>query len=216
MSEKTFSKKEAIKFGWETTKSNFKFFLVVLVIIVAVSVGTGILTRLTEGNAGLFIIATIVSWIVNLVIQLGMIKISLKFCDGQKPEIDDIFSQYKLILNFVVASILYGLIVFGGLILLIVPGIIWGIRYSYYSYLIVDKGMGPIQALKESAKVTYGAKGQLFVFCFLLAGVVILGAMALGVGLLWAVPTTIVAGAYVYRKLQKMTHSTFVGPELQP
>lgn len=41
------------------------------------------------------------------------------------------------------------------------------------------------------------------------AGIILLGALALGVGLLWALPTVALAQAYVYKKLKANTPSEF-------
>ncbi len=51
-----------------------------------------------------------------------------------------------------------------GLMLLIVPGIYLGLKYQFYGYAIADKGIGPIDALKESDRMTEGAKQNLLIF----------------------------------------------------
>ena len=84
---------------------------------------------------------------------------------------------------------------------MIIPGIIWAIKFQFYDYLIIDKKLGPIEALKKSAVITKGAKGNLFVFGLLLGGINLLGAICLLIGLFAAIPTTLVAKAFVYRKL---------------
>ena len=87
------------------------------------------------------------------------------------------------------------------MILLIVPGIIWGLRYSMYGYYMVTEGAGPMEALQKSAAATNGHKGELFGLCLASAGVVILGALCLGVGLLWALPTVEIAWSAVFLEL---------------
>jgi uncharacterized membrane protein len=86
-------------------------------------------------------------------------------------------------------------------ILLVIPGIIWSIRFHFFSYLIVDKGVSPIEALKKSSKITKGTKWDLFLFGILLVFINILGALALLVSLFVTMPATMVANAFVYRKL---------------
>jgi uncharacterized membrane protein len=89
----------------------------------------------------------------------------------------------------------------GGLILLIVPGIYLGLKYQFFSYLIVDKELGVLDSLKESSQITQGVKWQLFGFSLALIGINILGALAFGIGLLVTIPLTVVAHVFVYRKL---------------
>ncbi len=92
-----------------------------------------------------------------------------------------------------------------GLILLIIPGIIWAIQFCFYDYLIVDRGFGPVDALKKSSEITKGVKLDLFVFGMLLGIINLLGFICLVVGLFVTIPTTMVAMAFVYRKLLAQT-----------
>lgn len=122
---KKFYIKEAIKFGWEKMKSNF--WILVAIIIVAGLVGSlpAWIEKATQAKTpALSFVFTILSVVLQFIISIGLIKISLKLCDNQKPQVSDIFSGYPLFLNYLIVSIVYGLIVIAGFILLIVPGII--------------------------------------------------------------------------------------------
>lgn len=99
-----------------------------------------------------------------MVIELGLLDIALSFRDGLSPQIEDLFRQYPLLLKYFAASIIYGLMVLIGLLFLVIPGIIIALKYQFYGYLIVDRHMGPIKALKESSRLTNGALTNLFVF----------------------------------------------------
>lgn len=200
-SKLNFSKSEAIKFGWEIAKKHIWFFVVIFVIMALVSMAPNSINNYTKNNFPLLaFVLTIIIWAVQMIIQMGLINVSLKFVDGKKPEYSDLF-YYTPIVNYIAGSILYGLIVFLGFILLIIPGIYFAIKYQFYAYLIIDKGFGPVAALKKSAEMTKGIKWSLFLFGLLIAGINILGVLALLVGLLWTFPTTIIATAFVYRKL---------------
>ena len=94
----------------------------------------------------------------------------------------------------------YNLIVLG-IILLIILGIILAIKFQFFGYFIVDKGDGPIEALKKSSAITTGAKWNLFLLYLLLLLINLLGAIFLLIGLFVTIPTTMVAIAFVYRKL---------------
>jgi len=131
----------------------------------------------------------------------GVNQIALRFCDGEKGEFADLFSCFPLFFKYLFGSILYRLIVLGGIILLIIPGIIWAIKFQFFSYFIVDKGLGPIESLKRSSAITRGAKWDLFLFGLLLGLINLLGAICLFIGLFATVPTAMVAMAFVYRKL---------------
>lgn len=206
MAEHKFSMKEAVKFGWGKMKENLGFFIGLLLIVAAIYFVMGFIQEAVGGNRPSPPIGTIIIGllfrVVEIIINMGLIAIAIKFADNVKGEIKDLFSQIHLFFKFLLSSICYGLIVALGLILLIVPGIIWAIKYQFFGYLIIDKGMGPIQAIKESGKITYGAKTDLLLFDLVLLGINILGAIALLIGLFATIPTSMVAYAYVYRKLQ--------------
>ncbi len=197
---KKFSKSEAINFGWKTMKANFGFFLLLWVIVVAANLLPQAFVALSKDFVVVYALATFASVLISFVIQLGIIRIVLKLIDKHKPTYKDLF-YYKPLINYFFSSIVYSVIVGIGFLLLIIPGIILSIKLQFYTYFIVDKNAGPIEALQKSWEVTKGVKWNLFLFWWLLVGINILGALALGVGLFATIPTTMVAIGYVYRKL---------------
>ena len=202
MTEKAFSKGEAIRFGWGVMKANLGFFIGLLVIVGVISAIPKIFARMTAERAPvLSLLFAIAGAIFQVIISMGLTTISLKLVDNAKPELADLFSRLHLFFKFLGGHILCSLIVLGGLILLIVPGIFWAVKFLLFSYLIMDKELGPIEALKRSAALTMGAKWDLFLFCLLLVGINLLGALALLIGLFATIPTSLVAGAHVYRTL---------------
>lgn len=201
-SEGGFSIGEAIRFGWSTMMSNPGFFVILMLIVGLVYVLVGFAQEMTKESAPILsLVLAIASGVLQIIIGIGLIRISLRFCDNEKGEFSDLFSCLPLFFPYLLASILYGLIVLGGTILLVIPGIIWGIKYMFFSYLIVDRAAGPVESLKGSSAITKGVKGKLFLFLLALMGINLLGAMALLIGLLATIPTSMLATAYVYRKL---------------
>jgi hypothetical protein len=75
---------------------------------------------------------------------------------------------YKKMWKFLITSLSVGLIVVVGLILLIIPGIIFSIWYSQTLYLVVDKNIPLRQALTRSKAMVVGVfwkvLGRFFVF----------------------------------------------------
>lgn len=209
---KKFSIQEAIKIGWELTKKNLGFLVGVVIIVFLVNLIPNFFSLLFEENtssaAVVAMVVALVAWVLNLLVSLGMIKISLSVIDNTKKSFADIYNGYPLLLNFFIGSFLYGLIVILGLFLLVVPGIYFAIKYHFYSYFIVDKKLGPIEALKESGKITQGVKINLLLFSIVLGLINILGAIPFGLGLLITVPVTMLAYAHVYRLLSKSSASS--------
>lgn len=111
------------------------------------------------------------------------------------------FFYYKPIVKYFVGTLLQEIIVIVGFILLIIPGVIFATRLQYTSYLIVDKDLGPLEAIKKSWAITKGNTWNLFFFGILLVLINLLGLICLIVGLFITVPLSLLATTFVYRKL---------------
>ena len=90
-----------------------------------------------------------------------------------------------------------------GLLLCIIPGIILSVRFQFFGWAIVDRELGPFEAMQESWELTRGSFWNLVLLWLVLAGINILGALALGVGLLITSPMSMVAVGFVYRRLEE-------------
>lgn len=214
----TFAPSEAVKVGWDTMKKNFWFFVGLLIVSWIIQViPSGIANIFKTRMFALYFILIIAAWVIQAIVKMGLIKITLDVLDKGKGELGDIFSQTDKLVNFILGSILYVLIVLGGLILLIVPGIIWAIKYQYFSYLIIDKNMKPMEAIKKSGEITMGNKGNLFVLGLLLCLINLAGLLCLLIGLFATIPLTMVATAYVYRKLMgEVAENNAAPPVIEP
>ncbi|MDD4902710.1 MAG: hypothetical protein PHE24_06265 [Patescibacteria group bacterium] len=179
-------------------------------------------------------------FIINILISLGFIKIALEFAKGNKPKFADLFSCGNLIGKSFVAGLLVGLITMAPVLIpLIAFGITFffpssmalnivqiilgllgiagavvstyfALRFMFTQYFIVDKNSGIVESLELSSKATLGVKWQLILFVLILMGIMILGFIALFVGILVAIPITMVASAAVY--LQLSGQNTAVPP----
>jgi uncharacterized membrane protein len=173
----------------------------------------------------------IIFFFLSLLIGLGLIKIALEFVKGGKPKFLDIFSCLNLLGKYFVAELLIGLfimlpifipmIAFGitfvfspSLTLTIarliigllgiagtVFSIYFGIKFMLAQYFIVDKNSGIIESLKLSSAATKGVKWQLILLTLILLGIMLLGFIALFIGLFIAVPVVIIASTAVYLQL---------------
>ncbi|MGB9666115.1 MAG: DUF975 family protein [Candidatus Cryosericum sp.] len=111
------------------------------------------------------------------------------------------FVSGKRLGSYVAGSLLFGFIVGVGFILLVVPGFIWGLRYSMYGYYIVTQDAGPMEALQMSAEATEGHKLELLGLGAASVGVVLLGVLCLFLGLIWTIPTVDTAWAAAFLRL---------------
>jgi len=199
----TFSIKEAIKYGWKATKEHLVFLVSLIVGIFILNVGLGYAEKLFEpaGNNLMGFVFSVVSLLVGFLISIGLIYITLKIYDENKATYKDLLEPAPLLWRFIGASVVYLLIVIAGFILLIVPGIIWAIKYKFYKYALIDEKLGIMDSIRKSGDITKGEKWHIFLFGLVLGLLNLLGALVLLVGLFVTIPITIMATVYVYRKL---------------
>ena len=208
MSVKSFSKKEAIKLGWEMTKKNLLFLIGITFVMGLIQFAPDILGQYTKEQDMLSGLIEIASYIVSIGVTLGSIKIYLNLVDGKKVEFADLFSLFKLNLigRYFIASVIYGIAVVLGLFLLILPGIYIAIKYLFFAYFLVDKEMGIVESFSKSGEITRDRIWNLFLFGVLITLVLLLGLIAFGVGIFVAIPVVGLATAYAYRKLSPVAH----------
>lgn len=151
----------------------------------------------------IFYLLSIALWIVAVIMQIGWTKISLLLSRDQKPRVLELFSNDSLFITYFLGSVCGGLAIAGGLILLIIPGIIFGVSFAMYGFLIVDQNMGPIESLNASRALTKGVRWQLFLFGLLMILLNLAGLLCLVVGLFFTFPASSIAAAYVYDQLLK-------------
>jgi hypothetical protein len=101
----------------------------------------------------------------------------LKAVRGERVEIRDMFAVFQRnYWNAVVAKVVVSVIVGLGFVMLIVPGIIFAVRLAFVPYLVVDKQMDVMDALRVSWDMTRGHGWQIF-FMGLLAIPIVIGGL---------------------------------------
>lgn len=192
---------ESLAFGWRKTKAHSRLLFSVLLTLFAVRIAYAIVDKVLaytpQGVA-----AEIVLTVAGVVFGIGFTNIVLKLAKGEGAAYGDIVPPLQLAWQFLAASILVGVIVVVGLILLIVPGIYFLLRYSMVRFAALE-GAGIRGSLRRSAQMTQNVKWRLLGFLLAIVGINILGALCFFVGLLVTVPMTMIAYARVYRKLQE-------------
>ena len=211
LSQKKFSKEQAIKFGWRRTVDNLGFFIVYLIIIFAVEFFFSSFIEIFDEAKfySLSIIFNLGSFIVTIVSSIFAVKIGLRLYDNEKiGSYDFLAFDISTFFKFLLAYILFSIMVIVGFILLIVPGIYLALKYQFFQFLIIEKNMDVVESFKESGRITQGSKWNLFFLALLFVLIVIAGFLALIVGIFVAIPVIMVAWAYVYKKLSSGVSSS--------
>lgn len=212
MAELKFLKKEAIASGWKIFKSHKGMFIGIVFISMLLYIIPNILQGTFKEQKVLAALIGVCAWVLQSAIAMGMARISLQVTDKGLSSISELFSCFPLLLKYIVSSVLYGLMVFVGMVLLIVPGIIVAIRGQFFVYYIIDEDAGPIEAIKKSFEIT---KGSVINLSFLSLITILLnfaGMLALILGIFITIPITLVAYAFVYRKLHPISPEEVFSP----
>jgi uncharacterized membrane protein len=149
----------------------------------------------------LFIIAYAVLVINPL--QYGIKYAYLKAARGEKVEVRDMFSFTANYVNAVLASLLTGFIIGLGFVFLIIPGIVFACKLAFVPYLVIDKKMEVIQALKTSWNMTDGHAVDIFVMGLMTIPIFIIGFCALFIGIIPAIMWISMAFASIYHAVDR-------------
>jgi uncharacterized membrane protein len=201
---------DCIQFGWETFKKRPGILIGAFLLTLIIPSIPGVLFPGPEVVPGELppapgapeLIASLVSIVLSIFASLGATTFALRAHDDVAGvQIGDLWNPQPF-WRFLGVEVLLAIIVFVGFLLLIVPGVIAAVGLGFSPFLVVDRANGPIEALKESWRITKGHKWQLFLLGLVIIGINILGLLALVVGLLVSIPVSWLAVTHAYRTLQ--------------
>lgn len=202
----TFSIEECFKFGWQTFKARPWFFVALFLIIIGISIMLGLseaFLTLAIGKVLGSLVHAVLAIASSMFYAIGLITIYLKAHDDvHAPTLKDLW-QPRYFWNYLGFFALFILIVGVGFVLLIIPGIILALTFGLGKYLVIDRGLGPVEALKESRRITKGSRLKLFLLMLVIILLNIVGTIAFLVGLFVTVPVSLLALVHAYRVLEK-------------
>ena len=200
--------REALTFGWEEVSRRVGFFAVTSFIFMflplLITMPIDIVATLMKGLSSqlLTVFSSLTYSILFIFFIAGFWTILLKTLREERPSFRDFLDKWKYVPRLVGGYILYFLAVLVGLILFIIPGIILSVRLCFFDLLIIDKGMGPVEALKKSYAMTKGYGWKIFLLVSVVAPILfVLGVLALLVGILVTIPIVYLAKVFFYGKL---------------
>jgi len=191
----------AYKNGWR--QLFWKYFLglfLILIIGFIISIPTGMNEWVQGATAAgiLGFLAFIYGILVEGPVQYGVTFAFLKAARGDKLEIKDMFAAFKNYWNAVLASLFVGVIIIIGLVLLIVPGIIFACKLAFTPYLVVDRKMAVMEAIEESWRMTGGHAWKVFFIGLLAIPICIAGLLCFIVGIIISIMWVSLAFASLY------------------
>jgi uncharacterized membrane protein len=141
-------------------------------------------------------------------ISFGVAYAYLKAARDEPVEVKDMFEAFRNYWNAVLASLLVGVIVFAGFLLLIVPGIIFACKLAFTPYLVVDRKMAVIEAIKGSWRMTDGYSWKVFLIGLLAIPICIAGWICFVVGIIVAIMWVTLALATLYHAVSKLDEAS--------
>lgn len=201
--EKKIKVGELLSFAWETFKANPVQHILVLLLAGAVQQLADLPVKLLFANDpyAFAIASMLVSMTVGVLVGIFMISYAILQVRKSEESVLDIVKSvfdFELWWKYLLASIISGVIVMLGLLLLVVPGVIAALGLIFVSYIVVDYKMNPVDAVKKSWEMSNGYKWDLFILVIALAVLNALGALALFIGLLVTIPISMFVVARVY------------------
>lgn len=193
---------EIIKEAWIVTKKNLSFLVGITIGFALLQFIFGFLGGLLEKNSQiLFILFQIIVTIFSIMVTMGVQWIALKLLRSEPVVFGNMLDPVKLFWRYVGVSVVYGFVVFVGLMLLIVPGIVWALKYRLVWYLVLDKKLPVFEAFKESGVMTYGYKKDILFVGIALSLLNLCGLILFGIGLMVTIPLSWIATALVYKTI---------------
>jgi len=151
----------AYSYGWGRMKKFFlDLFLITLIVGVVwlpLAMIQGLDGRGTAGGAILQIFAFVYLLLLIHPINYGAAFVFLKAARDEQFEVSDMFLSFQNYMNVVLAALLKGAIVGIGMAFFVVPGIIFACKLAFVKYLVMDRKMDPVEAVKESWRMTFAS-----------------------------------------------------------
>ncbi len=225
-SKKSFSTDKALSFGWNSVKKNPIIILYFMVGVALPAISSRILSLVAGDDTVINLAIQILVQSLSIIFSIGLIRVALNVYDNVPLKIENLYQDYRRVFGYFIASMLVGLGVLAvffpffiilGIVffsfqdyfwILILPGLLSvvaaayvGTRWSLWSYVFLDKGVGPIASVQASWEMTKGNVLRLFLLYIVQGLIIILGLIALIVGVLVAIPVASLMLVYAYKML---------------
>lgn len=193
---------EILKAAWKGLKA--EFWLLVGLLIGYIIIELFLMLFIPDLKEGISVTAIAImglSFIFSIVFSLGYTKNLFQALDSEEPQFSAYGRQSLKFGRFLIAYILYTIIVSIGTGLFVIPGIYLAIRLQFFAASIVDENSGIIESFKRSWEITKGQTKPLIVLFFLTIGIFLLGLLVLTIGIFVAIPFVGLMYCAVFRKL---------------
>lgn len=196
--------RQTLRTAWVTYKTHWQFFFgmsIVTLLINAASITTDRLVGISN------IVATLCLVLVAVVWSFVWIKVSLAVVRGNEsmPTLGNLRemlptgAQFFMLLGI---GLLTGVIVLGGFLALIIPGVYFMTRLAFVNLSFVDKNLGVAGSIKYSWHLVSGERFWTVLLVLLVVLVlIVIGVFTYGVALIVLYPLAMLLVAHLYKVL---------------
>ncbi len=203
--------------GWNLIFTTFVELLVVTLVYMVISIPTNMVqfSFHSDNEFHLMLIPLVLLSIGYGIFIAGPIGMSadwifLKAVRREKIEIKDMFAVFERnYWNAVIAGLVTTIIIVLGVCMLIVPGIFFACRLAFVPYLVIDRKMEALEALKASWAMTKGHGWTIFFMGFLAIFIFLAGIIALFVG-------AIISAMWISAAFAVLYHSVYLKKGIPP
>lgn len=148
--------------------------------------------------------STLVSILVSILGSFVFTVFSLGYAENGSFSYHEFIKKltFSRFAYYFLAALVSGIFIILGFFALIIPGIILALRFAMVKYIVAEKEIGPLEACRQSAKLTRGSRMRLLGFYVTAFFFNLLGLICLGVGIFYTLPVTYIATAVIYKKLR--------------
>lgn len=213
----------AVSYGWRAFKANVGPFVVLGLLAFLVPAVISIVAQMFQSGgsaiaseagtrsgvgfaamgAGGFLgfAVNVAAQVVSVFFGAALVRAALDATEGRPVDIGSAFTRWDKG-QIIVLAILVAIGTMIGVLLCVLPGIVFAFFTYFANFFVVGSGQGAIDAIKASFRFTADHIGNLILLFLLCMVIAIAGACACGVGLLVAMPIVTVAAAYTFKVLQ--------------
>jgi len=155
----------------------------------------------SAGNFGKSFILQSAENCITLPMMAGLLMMAIKLAVRASTDVTEIFRHYNKIVPIIIVNFLMLIMIAIGTCLLVLPGIYLAVSYYLAIPLIIEKDLGPWEAMEASRKAITHHWFKVFFLYLALVVILLISGLLLFIGLIWTLPMTLLVGGVLYRTI---------------
>lgn len=148
-----------------------------------------------------YLLVLAVVLLLSAFMQAGVTRATLEVADGRRIDVGTFF-RFDDFGKVVVAALLVGLGTAVGILLFVLPGLVFAFFAQFTLFFVIDKRMAPVDAIRASFTLVTRNVGAVVLLFLAVYAANLVGSALCGVGQLVSFPVGLLATTWMYRRLQ--------------